>query len=627
MPSARVFRSLLVLCLAAAPVATLARAEIAPEAKPVLERYLAAIGGRATFEGTHSTHMKASLTAFGLSGTTESWSIAPDHRASFTKVGPFSLREAFDGKVGWRTDPGGKVLVLDGKDLETARGSAWFENERFLAADQEGGKVAYEGTVKDSTGTYTVLEITPPAGRSRRLYFNPTTGLIDRTEAKQDQQTVINFSSDYRKVEGHLVPFKSVTTIVGMPQNSISVALDSIEFNVPIADSIFAAPALPPPPVTWLKTPGTARLPFHYRGRHIWLRASVNGGPPADFIYDTGASITVIDSAYAAQIGLKTEGAMQAQGAGSAGNASFSRLDSLKVISEDGDGVVLKDQKVGVLSVNGFLAPFFWRDCAGVLGFNFISQFINEIDFDDQVLTLREANHFNYQGKGERVPFALAGTVPAVRMSLDNKYEGIFRVDVGSNSTVDLHGPFVKQNHLDRLGGKSVEVTGGGFGGTFSSSLHRMKEVMIGPYTWNNPLVSFSGAQSGALTSEDYAGNIGNQILERFKCTFDYEHHDLYLEPGKNFDRPDRFSRVGAQLARYGDEVKAMQVLKGSPADKAGLRVGDVVVSINGKPTLDYDPDSLAKMFDEGEVGSKIEFELTRDGARKKITVTLKEII
>src|SRR5436309_5620241 len=53
----------------------------------------------------------------------------------------------------------------------------------------------------------------------------------------------------------------------------------------------------------------------------------------------------------------------------------------------------------------------------------------------------------------------------------------------------------------------------------------------IGPYSWREPMLTFSGASSGALASEDYAGNIGNQILQRFKCTFDYERRVLYLEP------------------------------------------------------------------------------------------------
>ena len=49
----------------------------------------------------------------------------------------------------------------------------------------------------------------------------------------------------------------------------------------------------------------------------------------------------------------------------------------------------------------------------------------------------------------------------------------------------------------------------------------------------------------GALASEDYAGNVGNQILDRFKCTIDYDHKTVYLEPGKRYAKRDQFSRAG----------------------------------------------------------------------------------
>src|SRR4029077_15822639 len=139
---------------------------------------------------------------------------------------------------------------------------------------------------------------------------------------------------------------------------------------------------------------GHARLPFEYLGRHVWLRASVNGGPPADFVYDTGASITVIDSAYAAKIGLKSEGQLQGEGAGSAGTGAFSTLQSLRVSGADGDGVEMKDMKIAVLSVNSTLAPFFWRDCAGIIGFDLINRFVNEIDYDGNTLTLYDPKAF-----------------------------------------------------------------------------------------------------------------------------------------------------------------------------------------------------------------------------------------
>src|SRR5262249_41581266 len=170
-----------------------------------------------------------------------------------------------------------------------------------------------------------------------------------------------------------------------------------------------------------------------------------------------------------------------------------------------------------------FLAPFFWRDCAGVLGYDFITRFVDEIDYDHETLVLHDPAGWTYSGSGAVLPFTLAGTVPVVHMKLDDAYEGEFRVDVGSSSTGDLHSPFVREHRLNEHGGPSIEVTGGGFGGTFQSRLTRMKKLSIGPYSWEHPIVSLSSAATGALASEDYAGNIGNQILQRFKCTLDYE--------------------------------------------------------------------------------------------------------
>src|SRR5436190_22697951 len=109
----------------------------------------------------------------------------------------------------------------------------------------------------------------------------------------------------------------------------------------------------------------------------------------------------------------------------------------------------------------------------------------------------------------------LAGTVPVVSMKLDDQLEGEFRLDVGSSSTVDLHTPFVNRHDLRAHAKPSIEAMGGGFGGMFTNTITRMKKLAIGPYSWTDPLVSLSSTTTGALASEDYAGNVGNQILER----------------------------------------------------------------------------------------------------------------
>jgi hypothetical protein len=619
-----VFATAAALIALAAPRAG---AAITPEARAVVERHIEAAGGRALLEGARSSHVRATLRAFGLTGSTETWAQWPDRRASATMLGPFSLKDGFDGEVAWRIDPSGKLVLLDGRNRDDALASAWFENERWLDPDQGGGTVSIAGVETDSLGTFDVLELTPPRGRSRRLYVDRATGYVVRATTKQDAQGIVSTFSDFRRTAGRMLAHTTRTSVVGMPANDLVVTVDSVAFGVPLDPVVFATPEPPATPITWLKTPGRAALPIRYTAKHVWLRASINGHPPADFLFDTGASITVLDSAYAHSIGVESVGRLQGQGAGSTGSGAFGLVQSIRAAGEDGDGVELTDQRVALLALNRDLAPFFWRDIAGVIGYTFISRFVNEIDYDGERLVLHDPSTYAYTGKGATLPLTLAGTMPVTHATLDGRYAGDFRIDVGSSSTVDLHGPFVKRHGLEGKAKKRIEVTGGGFGGTFTSVLTRMKGFALGPYAWKDPLVVLSRADRGAFASTDYAGNIGNGILERFRCVFDYERRQLHLEPGTRFGKRDGFSRSGVQLALMDGVVKAMQVLPGSPAETAGLRVGDEVASIDGRPARDWGPDGVRDLFETGAVGTEHVLIARRDGNELRLTMKLRELI
>jgi hypothetical protein len=616
--------ALLALASLAAPVA---RAAITPEAKVIADRYIEASGGRAAWERTRSTHFTGTVSVFGLKGRMESWRQAPDRRASEMAIGPFQLKDWTSGDKAWRVDPSGKLLALDGKDLEQALTGAWFENERWLEPDQGGGSVTAAGEVKDSLGLRAILEIAPPAGRPRRLEFDKKSGLLVRTTSKNDQSEITITSSDYRKVDGFMMAFKSVQEMSGAAANTAIIEAESVWTAVVHPEGRFLPPVTETSKVTWLKSPGVARIPFEYLSNHVWVRASLNGGPLADFIYDTGASVTVIDSAYAAKIGLKTTGSIQATGAGAAGGASFADVDRLRIQAADGDGVEMREVKAAVLNVNSILAPYFWRECAGIVGFDTIVQFVNEVDFDGRVLTFFDPKPWRYEGKGAELPMTLAGHAPVVTVKVDGQYEGGARLDVGSGSTLDLHTPFVKQHGLIAKYPSALTVVSGGFGGTFESKLARMRSLEIGPYKVDRPLIGLSTITTGALASEDYAGNIGCRLLDRFKLTLDYERRKVYLEPGAKFALAEPFSRFGAQLAKFGDEVRAAQVLPGSPAAGAGLKENDRIVAIDGVPVAELDPTRLEEKFEHGKVGQKVGVTVARGGKEKKLNVTLREIL
>ncbi len=610
-----------------------AGAATTPEADQVIRRYVDATGGAAAFAAESSLYTRAKLGGFGFSGTIETWSVRPDLHYARTELGPFKLSEGSRGRTAWRTDPTtGRVVTLTDQDLTEALASNWFELERWAEPGHGGGTITVAGREKDDKGTYTVLAMQAPGAEAlkpRRLWFFDATGLLARMEAPRDQNQIATDFSDWRKAGGRLRAHVNESGISNMPANRLRSVADSFATNVSTAGLAFD----PPLPVgvstvRWRGANGVLKLPFDYAARHVWLRASVNGAPPADFLFDTGATISVLDSTYAASIGLKGEGFMQAQGAGAAGSASFVTLDSIAVHGPGEAGVSIAGAKLAIMSVAPAFSAYFWNEMAGVLGYDFISRFVVTIDYDQGVLELHDPATFAYAGKEQPLPMVMNGVVPGVTATIDGAYTGVFRVDVGSSSTVDIHGPFASRHGLeDKLVG-ARDVEGVGFGGHFTTRYGRLSRMAIGPYAWDAPMVSVARAAEGAFASEEFAGNIGNRVLERFKVTLDYDHRRIYLEPGSRFGSRDALSRSGMLVGREGGKVLALSVLPGSPAHAAGLRDGDELVRVEGRPAASYTLSQLDALLEQGADGSRVKIESLRDGKKKsKHTITLREML
>jgi hypothetical protein len=620
-------------------VAGPARATITPDAAKVVHRYLEVTGGAASFAAESTSYTHARLYAFGFEGTFASWFARPSRRYARTELGPFKLSEGVNGATAWRTDPTtGVVRALADHDLDQALASAWFEGERWAEAGEGGGSVSLAGKERDSLGTYTVLEVAPPdlagGGRpvsARRLWFDDQTGLLAVMRSKDDQREVFTRLSDWRTSAGRKRSFVNESGVLSMPANQVKAVADTLLANVAVEGLPFSPPQAPPPggpaPVTWLATPGTAKLPFDYRARHVWLKASVNGGAPENFLFDTGASVTVIDSGWAATHGLKTQGRMQAAGAGAAGGASFATLGSLRIASASGDGVELKDVRIAVLDVSPSFEPMFWRSMAGVIGYDVISRFVVTVDYDDSVLVLHDPATWTYTGTEKPLAMIMNGTVPALMGKFDGTDEGLFRLDVGSSSTVDVHAPFAKKTGILNKMGRTTRFDGVGFGGSFSSDVGRLRSMSLGPYEWDDPVVTVSHATEGAFASEEFAGNIGNRILERFRVTFDYDRRQVYLEPGKHYADRDHLTRAGLLLTKRAGRVAVESVLKNSPAERAGLRPGDQVMSVDDRDIATWDLPEITALFDDGEPGRKVPLRVLRDGREKQVKMRLDEVV
>src|SRR5207244_4142226 len=123
----------------------------------------------------------------------------------------------------------------------------------------------------------------------------------------------------------------SLAQVQGMPANDVAITVDSLRAGVVVDGPLFLPPQGMAKDFRFLGSSKSAVVPMRYAERHVWLKVSVNGEPAQDFLLDTGASVTVLDSAYAAKLGLVSRGSLQGTGAGSSGQFAFTSVNTIHV--------------------------------------------------------------------------------------------------------------------------------------------------------------------------------------------------------------------------------------------------------------------------------------------------------
>lgn len=95
---------------------------------------------------------------------------------------------------------------------------------------------------------------------------------------------------------------------------------------------------------------------------------------------------------------------------------------------------------------------------------------------------------------------------------------------------------------------------------------------------------------------------------------------DQYAEFQKTLSSQP-FGGVGVQLGLgEGGTIIVFKVLEGSPASKAGVLVGDLVLSVSGQAVEGFQPRRVEEMI-HGEVGTAVNLTMSRDGVRYELNL------
>ncbi|GAB3368532.1 S41 family peptidase [Lysobacter rhizosphaerae] len=107
---------------------------------------------------------------------------------------------------------------------------------------------------------------------------------------------------------------------------------------------------------------------------------------------------------------------------------------------------------------------------------------------------------------------------------------------------------------------------------------------------------------------------------------FDLDPHSVYMEhdAAEEFDEASRgsYGGVGVELQRQSDgTLRVISPIDDTPAARAGIKAGDIITAIDGKPFKPDEGDTSGPL--RGEPGSKVTLTLVREDKPKAFDVTL----
>jgi len=387
------------------------------------------------------------------------------------------------------------------------------------------------------------------------------------------------------------------------------------------------SPGVPAARVPFVDAPA-AVVPFELIKRHIFLKINVNSGDPLWFILDTGDKYALIDLDRAKAKGLNLQGQINVGGVGAGSLRGAYVKDAAFTVA----GLEGFSQPLSLALPLGAMAPQFGHDIDGILGADFIKQFVVEIDYAKRVLRLHDKQRFTYSGPGEAIPAHLnPNGHPIIKAEVTVQGEPIkaeFVVDLGSGGSLVLHSPFVNEHHLlgpDRTTIRAIG--GGGAGGETFGRLGRISGLKIGSFTIDSPMTRFSTDTHGAFANSVIQGNIGQQIMSKFKVLLDYERERIILEPNATYKEPIGNASSGLNIVAEGKDYKTFRVkdvLENSPGTDAGLLKDDVIVAINDRPAAAL---TLSSIVDQFEVSAQYKLLVRRGEQTIRVTITPRRLV
>ncbi|MBR9844942.1 MAG: PDZ domain-containing protein [Algicola sp.] len=407
------------------------------------------------------------------------------------------------------------------------------------------------------------------------------------------------------------------------------------------------------------------KIRFDLVGNLIILPVELNG-VELSFVLDSGVSKPIlfnlanIDSL---QVNKVETILLRGLGGGDAVEAIKSKNNFLSI----GNALNINQDIYVVFDTSINFTPRLGVPVHGIIGYDLFKDFIVEINYASKYIVLHKPESYTYRKcrKCETFELSFYRNKPFIfgEVEVDSNFVPVkLLIDTGSSDAL-----WIFENEEKGLVPTDnmyfEDFLGKGLSGNIYGKRSKIKKFRLKRFELNDVNTAFPDSTSISLARKNTLrnGSISGEVLKRFNLIIDYKNKKLTLKKNRNFRDSFSYNKSGIIIEQngvviirerekrsglgYNDQTDSnvhvetithyklavkpaytiVEIRKDSPAEKAGLIKGDVILTINGKEAHTLELQNVIGYF-KSKTGKMISLTIDRNGKIMSFDFRLEDV-